>query len=350
MTNYPMKSIALAICACTIISCKSTELVYLNVKQPAPVTLPAYIKNIGVVNRTGAPAQNKVIDAVDKVFTLEGANLDKEGALASIDGLADMLVKDQVFAGVYPFKDLVMTTPVNGTFPAPIPWDTIDRICRVNKLDGLFTLELFDTDSKMSYSTTPTSIKTPLGNVPALEHNANMLTTVKTGWRIYDPATRTVLDEYVAARNLSFSGKGINPVAAASALLDRKEAVKQAGSKAGEDYAARIVPYWVRVSRDYYVKGSDNFTMARRKAQTGNWTDAAALWEKETTNPSSSIAGRACYNMAIISEINGDLDKAIKWSQKAYEDYNNHLALQYLNILKNRQAKQALLKEQGATD
>ena len=40
--------------------------------------------------------------------------------------------------------------------------------------------------------------------------------------------------------------------------------------------------------------------------------------------------------MAILGEINGDLDAAIKWAQKAYENYNNKLALQYVNILKNR--------------
>jgi hypothetical protein len=31
------------------------------------------------------------------------------------------------------------------------------------------------------------------------------------------------------------------------------------------------------------------------------------------------------------------LDEAIKWAQKAYENYNNHQALYYVNILKNPQ-------------
>ena len=44
--------------------------------------------------------------------------------------------------------------------------------------------------------------------------------------------------------------------------------------------------------------------------------------------------------MAIISEINGELDIAIEWAQKSYENYNNKLALQYLRILKNRKALQ----------
>jgi hypothetical protein len=81
-------------------------------------------------------------------------------------------------------------------------------------------------------------------------------------------------------------------------------------------------------------------------AQTGNWNDAAALWQKETLNPNPKVAGRACYNMAIINEINGDLDAAIGWAQKGYENYYNRLSLWYVNILKNRAANMALVKDQ----
>jgi hypothetical protein len=58
------------------------------------------------------------------------------------------------------------------------------------------------------------------------------------------------------------------------------------------------------------------------------------------------IAGRACYNMAIISEINGDLDKALGWAQKSYEDYNDKLAIRYVRILENRKYKIDVLKMQ----
>ena len=63
-------------------------------------------------------------------------------------------------------------------------------------------------------------------------------------------------------------------------------------------------------------------------------------------NVDGKLAGRGCYNMAIISEINGELDIAIEWAQKSYENYNNKLALQYLRILKNRKAQNNKLKKQ----
>jgi hypothetical protein len=74
------------------------------------------------------------------------------------------------------------------------------------------------------------------------------------------------------------------------------------------------------VYRDYYVKGSNSFTIGTRMARTGNWKGAEEQWFRETNNANPKIAGRACYNMAIISEINGDLDKAMEWAKKYYKN------------------------------
>lgn len=326
-------------------SCK-TENLYISVVQPAPVTLPSYIKSIGVINRSVLSEQAKKVDVIDKVLSLEGANLDKEGAEASITGLTEELLRNNRFVNVKSLTNTDLRSGGIGQYPPPPEWEIVARTCTENLVDALFSLELFDTDTQISYATRKTEIKTPLGNIPALEHQADMLTTVKTEWRIYDPAGRNILDQYAINRDITFSGRGINPIVAASALIDRKQAVKEVGLKAGELYALRLLPVELRVTRDYYVKGTNNFKIAKRKAQTGNWNQAGELWNKETSNPKAKIAGRACYNMAIISEINGDLDLATQWAQKAYEDYNNKLSLRYIDILNFRINSNRLLEIQ----
>ncbi len=341
MKNHYILLILLAI----FCSCK-TQLLYINVVQPAPVTLPAYIKSAGVINRSLPSEQTRKVDIIDKVLSLEGANLDKEGAEASIAGLTDELIRNNRFSNVKPLTNIDLRSVGLGLFPPPLDWEFVAKTCSENQVDALFTLELFDTDTKISYAARKTGIKTPLGVIPALEHQADMLTTVKTGWRIYDPAGKNILDEFAVNRDITFSGRGINPVVAAAALIGRKQAVKEVGMKAGQLYAQRLLPFELRVNRDYYVKGTNNFKIAKRKAQTGNWDQAGELWNKETTNPKTKIAGRACYNMAIISEINGDLDLAVKWAQKSYEDYNNRLALRYIDILNYRRNSNRILESQ----
>lgn len=329
-------------------SCSSTNSLRLSVTQPAPVTVPQDVKKIAIINRSEISKQNEVIDVVDKVFSLEGKDLDKEGSASGVTGLREAFLKYDRFSAVILQENRVTNNAGPGIFPTPLLWDDVTKLCNILQVDAIFVLELFDTDSKISYTTNPVTTNTPLGKVTVLEHTAHMATHVKMGWRLYDPASRSVLDEYPHETMLDFYGKGINPATAAAALTSRKEAVKQAARQAAEGYALRIFPYSVRVARDYFVSGTDNFKIAKRKAQTGNWDGAAVYWNEETKNADPKIAGRACYNMAIISEINGDLNGAVRWAQKAYEQYNNRLALSYVKILKNRQVNDEILKAQNS--
>jgi Family of unknown function (DUF6340) len=334
------------IAAITLASCKTQQL-YLNVVEPATVTVPSYIKSVGVINRSMPTDKTRAIDVLDKVLSLEGANLDKEGAQESIKGLSDELLNNSRFTEVKALNDIDFRTPPLVMFPVPLSWEIVDQICKETGTDALFSLEKFDTDTHINYSTRKVDIKTPLGSIPGLEHQADMETIVKTGWRIYDPAGKVILDEYNYEESIVFSGRGINPLLAAAALIGRKDAVNSVSNKAGHGYALRILPYQLRVMRDYYVKGTDNFKIARRKAQLGKWNEAGELWKKETENSSMKVAGRASYNMAIINEINGDLDAALQWAQKAWEDYNIKPALKYVRILENRKYKNDVLRIQG---
>ena len=148
--------------------------------------------------------------------------------------------------------------------------------------------------------------------------------------------------------HLVSSGKGINPVKAIEAVARRNEAVEELSRNIGYAYGSRLSPYKHRISRDYFVRGTDNFIVAKRRAQTGDWQGAAQLWEKELDNSKAKIAGRACYNMAIINEINGDLNAAMDWASKSYADYDNKDALRYLNILKYRLSQNEILEQQAS--
>ncbi|PKP17450.1 MAG: hypothetical protein CVU05_15515 [Bacteroidetes bacterium HGW-Bacteroidetes-21] len=342
-----MRSLLITLTAIVILSGCATDLVYMNVQEPAPITIPSNIKAVGVINRSAPLKESKIMDGIDQVLSLETKNLDKDGSAECVSNLNVELQKNTRFSSVK-MLNVTMKTSGAGIFPAPITWDSVGILCKQNGVDALFVLELFDTDSKISYATHSTTVKTPLGDIPAIEHEATMKTLVKGGFRIYDGTNKTIISEYTMNRDHVASGRGINPVAAASALVGRKEAVKQIGGNMGIDYAQLILPYWINVTRDYYVKGTDNFKTAKRKAQSGNWDGAAELWKKETDNSKAKVAGRACYNMAIINEINGNLDDAIGWAQKSYEDYGNRLALSYVNVLRNRKARiDKLNRQQG---
>jgi Family of unknown function (DUF6340) len=330
-------------------SCSSTNLMTLSVKKPSPVTLPSSARSVAVVNRTSVSDNSRTLDAIHKALSLETNDLQDAGARASLLGLSDELQKNERFTEVKQMTNLKLYSFGAGVFPSALVWDSVQKICSETNTNLLFSLELFDTESKLDYAANPTNMNLGVASIPVLEHHVSMSTNLKTGWRIYDPSTRTILDEYVLGTNIISEGSGINPAVAASGLIGRKEAIKDAANKAGAAYASRILPYWIRVSREYFVSGDDNFKTAMRRARAGNWDGAAQIWQQETGSNNRTLAGRACYNMAIIQEINGDLDGAIQWAQKSYEDYKIRLALQYLQTLQYRKKQDDLLKFQSVT-
>ncbi|MCB0374986.1 MAG: hypothetical protein KDD04_03610 [Sinomicrobium sp.] len=328
-------------------SCGSTNLLTLSVAEPAPVHIPPKVKKIGIVNRSLPSEGNETLDKIDKILSAEGKNLDKEGAGEAIAGLSDELKRNDRFSEVKIIENAGLRSPGLGVFPAALPWQTVQQLCDEHRVDAVFVLSFYDTDTKVDYTTAKTEIANPLGiKIPAIEHRATVNTLIKNGWRIYDPADKLLLDEFPIHQNVVLTGKGINPMSAIGAITGRKEAVLQLSRNSGAAYALRILPYSIRVSRDYYVKGTENFEIAKRRAQTGDWDGAAELWYKEVSNPNGKIAGRACYNMAIISEINGDLDAAMDWASKSYADYKDKRALKYLNILKYRKERSSELQYQ----
>lgn len=336
-------ALSLLICTFILLGCGSTNNLTMSVTEPAPVYVPNHIKRIGLLNRSETTS-NKTLDKIDKIFSAEGQNLDKEGAENIILGIKDEFEKNQTFEDVILVTSDMVKNPGLGIFPNPMSWNMVSQICEENNVDALVALSFYDTDASIKYNIQTINKVNALGlKIPLVEHIAEINTNILAGFRIYDNANKTILDEIVNSDRAQSIGRGINPVKAAEAILGRKEAILQISNDIGHRYALRTYPYKIRVSREYYVKGTNNFEIGKRRAQTGDWDGAAQLWEVETKNSKSKLAGRACYNMAIINEINGNLNTAADWASKAYTDYRDKNALRYLKILENRMAKNRLL-------
>ncbi len=335
--------------ATLFISCSATNRLTMGSVEPAAVFIPSDIKNVAIINRSLPSKGNNPIDQIDKILSAEGLQLDKKGAEAEISALSDALVRSGKFDNVKILDGPEGVKKGLGVLPATLSWDEVESICEANGVDVLFSLAFYDTDTQVSYNMTTMEVPNPFGvKVAVPAHEVTLNTAINNGWRIYDVRSKTVLDEYVFNQGVVSQGKGINPVKALEAIKNRDETVVQSSKNMGSSYSQRLFPYSTRIARDYFVRGTDNFKIGKRRAQTGDWDGAAQLWEKELTNPNPKIAGRACYNMAIINEINGDLPTAMDWASKSYADYKNKDALQYLNLLKDRVWQNEVLEYQSS--
>lgn len=328
-------------------ACGSTNRLTMSAGEPARISIPSDVMKIGIINRSVPSEENKVLDQIDKILSLEGLKMDKEGAEAAVTGVHDELTRFVRYDKVTIIDDIEVQRKGLSVFPAALSWDNIDRICEENDVDLLISLEFYDTDTKADVKAEMVMLPNSFGVKVKVPHTKVTLNTnIKNGWRVYYPPTKDILDEIASNNYVTSSGQGLNPVKAMEAVVGRKEAVLQNSTYIGNLYGLDTRAKSRRVTRDYFVSGTDNFVVGKRRAQTGDWQGAAQLWEQEVNNPKGKIAGRACYNMAIISEINGDLDMAMEWASKSYSDYNTNEALRYINILKNRMADERELDRQ----
>lgn len=319
----------------------------MNAIEPARISIPPEVVKIGIINRSLPSKGNQAIDKIDKILSLEGLNLDKEGAESAVLGLFDELSQNDRFETITIIDSISVQRKGLGVFPATLKWEDVQQICDEFEVDVLFSLEFYDTDTKVDFELGVVSIPNQFGiDVSLPGHKVTLNTLLKNGWRIYDPRDRRLLDEFVSNDRIVSIGQGINPVKAIEAVIGRKEAVLQRSTNLGNLYGLDVRPFRKRISRNYFVRGTDNFRVAQRRAQTSDWEGAANLWELELNSPRQRIAGRAHYNMAIINEINGDLETALEWASKSYSDYRNRDGLRYVNILRNRMAEEHVLRQQ----
>lgn len=102
----------------------------------------------------------------------------------------------------------------------------------------------------------------------------------------------------------------------------------------------------MKVNRAYYSKGHDDFELTKRYVKTNSWDEAADVWQRLVDSPDLKISGMAAYNMALANEMNGELEIAIAWAKKSYEEFGNRKALNYLRILDKRLADRQILQQQ----
>jgi hypothetical protein len=150
-------------------------------------------------------------------------------------------------------------------------------------------------------------------------------------WRLYDPVSRRIIDQYQHDGYLSFPTEaGIPP----------PDALPRTAYNAGGAYIARFLPGSYKVKRKLYKRtggaGKHQFKAGYRSTEVANWNGALELWEPLTKDRKRKTSGRACLNVAVANEVLGQNQQALDWAKKSYELYRDKLGRDYSKILIRR--------------
>lgn len=335
---------AILLLSIVIVFCSCMSTTHVQVLQPAELSMPDSINKFVLVNRSLPTEGNNLGNIVEGLFSGEGIGSDKRASGEALIGLNEGLMNSPRFDVTQSSEQLTGT----GTdqMPEPLAWSLVQQICEDNNADALIVLEVFDTDSKRRFDT-ETKTKTVEGEKEEyIEHIATLDMKVQTGWRIYYPGEKLILDNSTFTDDDMYKNRALDLETATNGLTSKEEAARNTGRKAGNRYALRIAPMFLTVSRSYYTTGGPDMKMARIRAQTNDWVGAAEIWHQlATKSVRKKVRKRAAYNLALAYEIEGNLDEAIKWAKVA-RDLGEKQSRRYLLVLQQRKLDEQRLEQQ----
>ncbi len=298
-----------------------------NVIIPARIDVPDHIKVAAMIDRT--LVDDEASNVIEGVITGELIGEDKLATQILMDGVHAMLqnaatVRIKRTTEVYPGG-----SPFSAAFPEPLSWEEIEALCDKYQADAIVAIEKFDSDFII---------------IPG----ASQVATVKAGIRMYDPALKSIIDQYQYSHKENFGTGELSIEAAINGLISKNAAVKEASYEAGIAYGRRLSPSWYRISRKYYrkSKGDDVFAEGARMMEINDWYAAkeALLLAMDTGHRKTK--GRAAHNLAVVYEIEGNLEEAKVWVQAAWGKYKNKKSKDYLYDLNRRINEVARVNQQ----
>jgi hypothetical protein len=330
-------------------SCSSMRSVEISSMRPAEITFPSYVNTLLLVDRT--KFDKGAVNIIEGILTGEMPGADKAAAAEAITSMQNTLLASPRFK-VIRASEILEGNSITQAFPDALQWNVIEGLCSRYKTEAVVALEIFDSNfivtSGVRKKKKTVEEKGSKKEIEVDEYYAEGVANVKIGIRLYDPKQKSIVDQQMNTKMRRWEATGNNITDAIAKLIQKTDATLQVSRMAGEDYAYKIAPMPVRLTRQYYGKGkkSEQVASGSRRAEVNDWQGARQTWENALSGASQKDAARLCYNIAVAYEVLGDMENAKKYASRAYVDYGEKKGRAYISILEQRKHDEELSEQQ----
>jgi hypothetical protein len=290
--------------------------------DPAEITLPLNVQKLAFMNRSVNPG----LLEKDSVWTQEEFFiLDTIMNNWIFRGLRETLVESPLFD----MEEIrVIRVRRRDTVGLLEPLDSISmrKIKDAHPSDAVISLEYYYIDDSVDVNM----------NLQNLLYESFMGYYTTTVWRIYDLVHENVFDECILRDTVGWNAWNESPELALKELPLAIDAIRSAAYYSGINYGKRISPAWMEVHRYYYISGGKLMRDAGKKAAAGDWEAASGIWTELARGEDLKTAAKACFNMALICEMDDSLVPALDWAVKSYSLRQEQLTREYIDLLKQR--------------
>jgi len=324
-------------------SCVSFEKFSIEVYKPAELNLTPSVKKIAIISRNLKYEHDTLQN-----YHVKNHHLVKDKIRFNSDSLAIKTCLDSLSAGLLTENrfDSIWILP-NNTFPVnrvkeirPAKIESYKAISEETGADALILLDMFS----CFYSQNDDN-STPVINV-----------VTSNIWSVYGVREQKIIDRFTQVDTLYWDGMDENGQYKKLRIPDKKNAISLSAGVIGENYAKHILPAWAKVDRNFMLSSKPEFQTAVKLAQNNKWEEAVTIWQAYSDSKNKLHKVISLYNLALASEMNGNLDQAIeltdraaKVSSGAFMSPENEAVRKYSAVLYQRKNEINKLNKQHET-
>ncbi len=306
-----MRYITIAILLLLLTSCKITKYYsYESLKAPE-IILPPDVKTIGFLDRNS----HFDSDTTSQYFLYNGTTQKDSNNYDSVKVVNCHIGLNDNVSGILTDENIAFIQLQPKYLPGkrsltPLSWQKADSICAKNNTDILICLENIQIFNQYDifYESIEDEDDIYVGT---------SLIKYAAAWRIYDPFLRKYLDERVIIDSLYTTSEAYSKKALLKKIPSRQLLSADIAYEIGGDYAKRISPVWQNITRQYFVAGHRDFSVATYYMENKNLDKAMTVWQKIVSENKGKIAARAAFNLAFGYEIKEDYKQALHWIRKS---------------------------------
>jgi hypothetical protein len=320
-------------------SCKS-NFVVLTIENslPASEELPKDIQSLTLMNRSmNSQFENFQEDSLQihfyrKGFQLSKIVLDSLASDTTIRALADLLFESGRYDVVVPLERNIRRNISYELLPDTLPGDSVKAICEAFNTDALMVLEKFSTKVL-----TDISKERLINATTSIYHSyyASMDIKYDAFFRIYRPGQNHVIREIRLVDTIYWESADYTQVKLFQKLPSVKQGLINASIKVALEVDEKLSPAWIPEKRGYFLLDQKN-DRGQQFMSENKYDEAAQYWREMAGSKNKMLRSKAEYNLALISELNGDLDRALEWGLKSFYSYYRYQTEAYLKKLKER--------------
>lgn len=347
LKNKVQSFLIIMISGLLFVSCQ-TSFVGMKIEnaRPGKEELSPEIQSLTLLNRSlSEQFVNHNEDSLQAYFFRNGYQLskivlDSLAADTTIQALAALLFESGRYDVVVPVNRNIPRNESYEQVPEKLSLDQINQYCSDYKTDGLIVLERFTTKiiadhSKEKYNDPFAGISYYLYASLDIKYNAV--------FRVYQANRPDVLKDFVLNDTIYWENADNTLSQLFAGMPTVKAALINTGIKVALDLDSKLSPLWMRENRGYFIFRKEN-DPGHLAMQKNDFAEAESYWIDLAQTKNKKNRSKAEYNLALISELKGDLDGAIQWGLKSFYTYYRNQTETYLKKL---EARKLLLGKQN---